>query len=136
MHSPTKRRVKACPQVKDAPSLADTIEQARNADLLRYGTSFPGKIGARNLLKPERHSADGVCAGRPSNGVVQSKEQPLHTNVKWFRSGSEAGSYSRLIDSCIAQLKAQGPSGTCNESQEEKEEAVERRARRAKPRRE
>ena len=28
-------------------------------------------------------------------------------------SGSEAGSYLRLIDSCITQLKAQGPSRTC-----------------------
>jgi len=27
----------------------------------------------------------------------------------------------RLIDSCITQLKAQGPSGTCNESKEEEE---------------
>jgi len=37
-------------------------------------------------------------------------------------SGSEAGSYLRLIDSCITQLKAQGPSRTCNESKEEEEE--------------
>ena len=35
--------------------------------------------------------------------------------------GSEAGSYLRLIDSCITQLKAQGPSGTCNEKKEEEE---------------
>jgi len=34
-------------------------------------------------------------------------------------SGSEAGSYVRLIDSCITQLKAQLPSRTCNESKEE-----------------
>ena len=33
-------------------------------------------------------------------------------------SGSEAGSYLRLIDYCITQLKAQGPSRTCNESKE------------------
>ena len=33
---------------------------------------------------------------------------------------SEAGSYLRLIDSCITQLKAQGPSRTCNESNEER----------------
>ena len=32
-----------------------------------------------------------------------------------------AGSYLRLIDSCITQLKAQGPSRTCNESKEEEE---------------
>ena len=30
----------------------------------------------------------------------------------------------RLIDSCITQLKAQGPSRTCNESREEEEEDV------------
>jgi len=36
-------------------------------------------------------------------------------------SGTEAGSYLRLIDSCITQLKAQGPSRTCNESKEEEE---------------
>ena len=32
------------------------------------------------------------------------------------------GSYLRLIDFCITQLKAQGPSRTCNESKEEEEE--------------
>ena len=37
-------------------------------------------------------------------------------------SGFEAGSYLRLIDSCITQLKAQGLSRTCNESKEEEEE--------------
>jgi len=37
-------------------------------------------------------------------------------------SGSEAGSYLRLIDSCITQLKAQGPSSTCNESKRRREE--------------
>jgi len=36
-------------------------------------------------------------------------------------SGSEVGSYLRLIDSCITQLKAHGPSRTCNESKEEEE---------------
>ena len=33
--------------------------------------------------------------------------------------------YLRLIDSCITQLKAQGPSRTCNESKEEEEEEVQ-----------
>jgi len=33
----------------------------------------------------------------------------------------EAGSYLRLIDSCITQLKAQGPSRPCNERKEEEE---------------
>ena len=30
-------------------------------------------------------------------------------------SSSEAGLYLMLIDSCITQLEAQGPSGTCSE---------------------
>ena len=44
-------------------------------------------------------------------------------------SGSEEGSYVRLIDSCITQLKAQGPSRTCNESQEDEEKKKRPRAR-------
>jgi len=43
-------------------------------------------------------------------------------------SGSEAGSYLRLIDSCITQLEAQGPSRTCNESKEEEEKILWKRA--------
>jgi len=34
---------------------------------------------------------------------------------------TDAGSYLRLIDSCITQRKAQGPSMTFNESKEEEE---------------
>ena len=41
-------------------------------------------------------------------------------------SGSEVGSYSRLIGSCITQLNAQGPSRTCNESKKEEEEDIPR----------
>jgi len=36
--------------------------------------------------------------------------------------GTEEGSYLSLVDSCITQLKAQGPSRTCSESEEEEEE--------------
>ena len=35
---------------------------------------------------------------------------------------TKAGSYLRLMNFCITQLKAQGPSRTCNESKEEEEE--------------
>ena len=34
---------------------------------------------------------------------------------------SGAGSYVRLVDSCITQLQAQGPSWICNENLEEEE---------------
>ena len=40
-------------------------------------------------------------------------------------NGSDAGSYVRLTDSCITQLKVQGLSGTCNESKEEEEETAD-----------
>ena len=43
----------------------------------------------------------------------------LEKSMKEMCSGSEAGSYLRLIDSCITQLKAQEPSRTCNERKEE-----------------
>ena len=36
-----------------------------------------------------------------------------------------AGSYLRLRDLCITQLKAQGPSMTCNDSQAEEEGAFD-----------
>jgi len=39
--------------------------------------------------------------------------------------GTEAGSYLRLIDSCITQHKAQGPSRICNESKEEERTSFE-----------
>ena len=38
---------------------------------------------------------------------------------------TEAGSYLRLTDFCITQLKAQGPSRTCNECKEEEEKEEE-----------
>ena len=34
------------------------------------------------------------------------------------------GSYLRLIDSCITQLKAHGPARTCNESKEDEEDST------------
>ena len=39
---------------------------------------------------------------------------------------TEAGSHSRLIDSCITQIKAQEPSRTCNESKEKEEDYLRR----------
>ena len=49
------------------------------------------------------------------------REQDVHVDAQKLLHSSEAGSYLRLIDSCVTQLKAQGPSRTCNESKEEEE---------------
>ena len=52
----------------------------------------------------------------PETGLVRRV-----TSFTEMCSGSEAVSYLRPIDSCFTQLKAQGPSRTCNESKEEEE---------------
>jgi len=56
-------------------------------------------------------------------GVREHLELP-HTHVIQRACGTETGSYLRIIDSCITQLKAQGPARTCNESKEGEEEGV------------
>ena len=61
---------------------------------------------------PPREVGDLRGVGRPEVDVRRHREVPV-TSV------AEAGSYLRLTDSCITQLKAQGPSRTCNESKEE-----------------
>ena len=52
--------------------------------------------------------------GSQAVGILGVCEQRLS-------SVSEAGSYLRLIDACITQHKARGPSRTCNESTEEED---------------
>ena len=61
-----------------------------------------------------------VCRGGASGAPPPAGAASL---LCALRSG-EAGSYLRLIDSCITQLKAHGPSRTCNESKEEDEKGV------------
>jgi len=69
-----------------------------------------------------------MCRGRSREPyTLHSETQPgtqCHTSDSsgpstWI--GVE-GSYLRPIDSCVTQLKAQGPSTTCNESKEEEDE--------------
>jgi len=47
----------------------------------------------------------------------------VENGEKEYAQAWDDGSYLRLIDSCITQLKAQGPSRTCNESIEVTEHA-------------
>jgi len=62
-----------------------------------------GRTKTSHSRGSNRRSAEGVRC----HGMVQGV------------CGTEAGSYLRRIDSCITQLKARGPSRTCNESKEE-----------------
>jgi len=55
-----------------------------------------------------------VVFGDP--GHERALEKRVRVEARSFLPcGTEAGSYLRLIHSCITQLKAQGPSRTCNE---------------------
>jgi len=55
-------------------------------------------------------------------------EVPLYgSRAAWIPCIPGTVAYLRLIDSCITQLKAQGPSRTCNESKEEDEDSRHRR---------
>ena len=70
------------------------------------------------------------CSYKHVSSCLQMRREAVWGCVKSRRSsytglypqrlrGWEVGSYLRLIDSCITQLKVQGPSRTCNESKEE-----------------
>ena len=68
-----------------------------------------------------------MCPGSPDPGHTPETRLRLVSCYALQGSrccGTEAGSYLRLIDSCITQLKAQGPYWTCNESKEEEEEVL------------
>ena len=59
------------------------------------------------------------CGKSPSGKQFNDPFQFKNNHFTEMCFGSEAGSYLRLTDSCITQLKAQGPPRTCNESKEE-----------------
>ena len=46
-------------------------------------------------------------------------QRSLEYHLTEMCSGSEAGSYLRLIDSCITQVKAEEDSRTCDESRDQ-----------------
>ena len=58
----------------------------------------------------------GIAKLDSANGGYQFQFKNNHFTE--MCCGTEAGSYLRLIDSCITQLQAQGPSRTCTESKE------------------
>ena len=91
----------------------------RNVQRFRAGLVFK----ARGLNRPFSRSFSPASERRGNNLEV------LKPDARGFprqpsTTCSEAGSYLRLIYSCITQLKAQWPSRTCNESKEEEEEAT------------
>jgi len=75
---------------------------------------------------PSRRHSDGELHDLFGNAVLNWYSSQFKNNhFTEMCCGTEAGSYLRLIDSCITQRKAQRPSRTCNESKEEEEEHFE-----------
>ena len=86
---------------------------------LGFGVSGLG-MRVRGLGREQWCSTAGAPA-RSDKNTSLSRACGVYLGV-WILRVGEAGSYLRLIDSCITQLKAQGPSKTCNGSKEEEEE--------------
>ena len=74
-------------------------------------------VSLNSRIESNKEEKKGVMPGVGGWGVLP------WVGGKGACSGPEAGSYLTLIDSCITQLKAQGPSRTCNESKEEEGDA-------------
>ena len=80
---------------------------------------YHSTLGLR-VIRKRRRGRRVVGVRSPSRGVKSTVSSQFKNNhFTEMCSGSEAGSYLRLIDSFITQRKAQGPSRTCNESKEE-----------------
>ena len=67
-----------------------------------------------------------MCTAHPERQREVSWTTRVSQGRQRVRAGSGAGSYSRLIDSCITQLNARGPSRSWNESKEEEEKEEEK----------
>ena len=94
----------------------------------RSSASFPqrekGNIHGREHKPWTGHTHRCPTRPQPPQAPQLPSRLPrllLPTPARHPCSHLEAGSYLRLIDFCITQLTAQGPSRTCNESKEEEE---------------
>ena len=82
---------------------------------------YHSTLGWRVITKSREVYQQRTTTGAMATALRKHSSQLKNNHSTEMCSGSEAGSYLRRIDSCITQLKAQGPSRTCNESKEEEE---------------
>ena len=94
------------------PAFPDTKMPERQATGDGHAVGKTGRSHTTHALR--RH--DLV----PLGAFVQNRHACLQRLDAWASRYSK-GSYLRLIDSCITQLKARGASRTCKESTEEEE---------------
>ena len=90
------------------------------------GSSFPpgGEAAVAAVLLPRATQGqvmDTTSGYEPRTEASGYRSRANTAHVRQSRTDSGRGSFLRFIDSCITQLKAQGPSRTCNETKEEEE---------------
>ena len=91
--------------------------------ILQPGPSYACIIRAEAVYEQRRQNLIRVFRKRRNLLATSSlpESPPSPYSGPELCSGSETGSYLMLTDSCITQLKAQGPSRTCKKSKEGEE---------------
>jgi len=123
--------VKPEPQPLDAgPILRTPDPAARQLERLQTLYSSRVDLSASHAHEPIPDSllwTITCCASVCASLAHTERPYRIHIHVIHLRAVTQPEldrDYLRLIDSCITQLKAQGPSRTCNESKEEEEKTV------------
>jgi len=81
------------------------------------------RVGSHHGLHVKRGPLLGEEVARARSAIhVAERVEGRSGGVRHHELRVEAGSYSRLINSCFTQLQAQGPTRTCNENKEQDEE--------------
>ena len=113
-----------------SPSLSLALFLPLSPSIPLFLSLSPSSSRSRSLSHTTLRAASGAeAATERRGGSFKSHHQNLVVAFErdWYKSNrcvvvTEEGSYLRHIDFCITQLKAEGPSRTCNESKEEEEE--------------
>jgi len=91
------------------PTRAAALKMRGGAPALNDAELYLEGVGVRLPLHPQTHLHHAAhMTPRPPAPLTRTRRA----------SRCSVPSYLRLIDSCLTQLKAQGPSRTCNESKE------------------
>jgi len=111
--------------VSVAPSLSVSVSLSPSLSLAR-APFFAPTLCVEGVAKGQFVPGRAVFQKPIALTTALSKQPTPYTSLVWIDlcSGSEAGSYLRLIDSCITQLKDQGPSRTCDEGNKEEDGAT------------
>ena len=100
------------------------LSRRRGLSQVLYGQASDVTIEAQEILR-QRDTIFRVREREKERAGERGREKERKRERKRERESERhhlPGTFMRRIDSCITQLKAQGPSRTCTESKEEEEE--------------